>query len=76
MVGVAQLVELKVVILAVAGSIPVAHPIFQNPFRRVKKRTSIGVRFFSVSFFPFYAIPRYNVYDFVQLAHILVMDVR
>ena len=30
MVGVAQLVECKIVILVVVGSIPIVHPIFEN----------------------------------------------
>ena len=35
MVGVAQLVECKIVILVVVGSIPIVHPIFRAPdFRR------------------------------------------
>ncbi len=32
MVGVAQLVELRIVIPVVAGSIPVAHPIPHTPY--------------------------------------------
>ena len=35
MVGVAQLVELSVVVRAVAGSNPVAHPIFSIPWLEV-----------------------------------------
>jgi hypothetical protein len=35
MVGVAQLVELRVVIPAVVGSSPIVHPIFQG-FSRIK----------------------------------------
>ena len=31
MVGVAQLVECKIVILVVVGSIPIVHPIFRVP---------------------------------------------
>ena len=31
MVGVAQLVECKIVILVVVGSIPIVHPIFRAP---------------------------------------------
>ena len=31
MVGVAQLVECKIVILVVVGSIPIVHPIFTAP---------------------------------------------
>ena len=34
MVGVAQLVECKIVILVVVGSIPIVHPIFRAPVRR------------------------------------------
>ena len=34
MVGVAQLVELSVVVRVVAGSSPVAHPIFSTTTRR------------------------------------------
>ena len=34
MVGVAQLVECKIVILVVVGSIPIVHPIFRAPARR------------------------------------------
>ena len=33
MVGVAQLVECKIVILVVVGSIPIVHPIFLAPAR-------------------------------------------
>ena len=34
MVGVAQLVECKIVILVVVGSIPIVHPIFRAPGNR------------------------------------------
>ncbi len=36
MVGVAQLVECKIVILVVVGSIPIVHPIFISPITAVR----------------------------------------
>ena len=44
MVGVAQLVELRIVIPVVAGSSPVAHPIFKTAtkFSQMRAVSSVG----------------------------------